>query len=38
VLAASKELERQLDQENPQLKRRAGRGTHKAPEDFKNEI
>jgi hypothetical protein len=38
VLAASKELERQLDHENPQLKRRAGRGTSKAPDDFKNEI
>jgi hypothetical protein len=38
VLAASKELEKQLEQENPQLKRRAGRGSSKAPEDFKDEI
>jgi hypothetical protein len=38
VLAASKALERQLEQENPLLKRRAGRGTSRAPEGFENEI
>lgn len=38
VLAASKALEQELDRENPQLKRRAGRYSHTPPDDFKDEI
>lgn len=38
VLAASKQLEAELDRENPQLKRRSGNFSHEAPNDFKNEI
>jgi hypothetical protein len=38
VLAASKALEQQLDKENPQLKRRAGKWSNLAPKDFKDEI
>lgn len=38
VLAASKQLEVELDRENPQLKRRSGNFSHEAPADYKNEI
>lgn len=38
VLAASKALEQELDRENPQLKRRAGKWSSLAPKDFKDEI
>jgi len=38
VLAASKALENELDRENPQLKRRAGKWSAIAPKDFNDEI
>lgn len=38
VLATSKQLEAELERENPQLKRRSGQFTYDAPKDQKDEI